>query len=120
MADQELYSGLIRLHVLYHALHERIFGLGMIRELQRHGYHIGPGTIYPLLHRMEAKGYLKSGPMLAGGKTRRCYVITPRGRRALEQARTKVRELFDEIFEDHHDGRYTSADRGRRVAIRQR
>src|SRR5688500_12562173 len=65
MADQELYSGLIRLHLLYHASREPIFGLGMIRELRRHGYRIGPGTLYPLLHRMEAKGYLRSCAQIA-------------------------------------------------------
>ena len=100
MADQELYSGLIRLHVLHHATHEPIFGLGMMRELRRHGYSIGPGTLYPLLHRMEEKGYLRSRERVEAGKVRRCYVATARGRRALEQAKAQVRELFDEIFED--------------------
>ena len=100
MADQELYSGLIRLHLLYHASREPIFGLGMIRELRRHGYRIGPGTLYPLLHRMEAKGYLRSCEQMAAGKSRRCYTATTRGRRALDQAKARVRELFDEIFED--------------------
>src|ERR1039458_10522709 len=51
--DRELYSGLIRLHVLHHAAEEPIFGLGMVEELARHGYRISPGTLYPLLHRSE-------------------------------------------------------------------
>lgn len=29
MADKELYAGLIRLHILYHAAREPIFGLGI-------------------------------------------------------------------------------------------
>jgi PadR family transcriptional regulator, regulatory protein PadR len=100
MADQDLYSGLIRLHVLHHASMESIFGLGMIRELRRHGYRVGPGTLYPLLHRMEQKGYLRSRAQLIGGRSRRSYTATRRGRQALEQAKARVRELFDEIFED--------------------
>ena len=60
MPDHEILSGLIRLHVLYHASREGLFGLGMIHELRNHGYKIGPGTLYPLLHRMEEKGYLRS------------------------------------------------------------
>jgi DNA-binding PadR family transcriptional regulator len=103
MADQDLYSGLIRLHVLHHAAEERIFGLGMIRELRRHGYRIGPGTLYPLLHRLEEKGYLDSRSQITGGKIRRSYCITPSGRRALIQARQKVRELFNEMFEEHDE-----------------
>src|ERR1039458_10510494 len=46
--DRDLYSGLIRLHVLHHAAEEPIFGLGMVEELARHGYRISPGTLYPL------------------------------------------------------------------------
>src|SRR5205814_7478556 len=60
LADRDLYSGLIRLHVLHHAAEEPIFGLGMIEELGRHGYRISPGSLYPLLHGLEKKGYLRS------------------------------------------------------------
>ena len=44
---QELYSGLIRLHILHQAAEEPIFGLEMIEELSRQGCRIGPGTLYP-------------------------------------------------------------------------
>jgi DNA-binding PadR family transcriptional regulator len=114
MADQELYSGLIRLHVLHHAAREGVFGLGMIEELRRHGYRIGPGTLYPLLHKMEAKGYLRSRQQVVAGKLRRCYAATPRGRRALEQAKARVRELFEEVFEDEAPGPAPARDRGAR------
>jgi DNA-binding PadR family transcriptional regulator len=99
MPDQDLYSGLIRLHVLHHAAREAVFGLGMIRELQRHRYRIGPGTLYPLLHRLEQKRYLRSRKQIIGGKLRRCYTITPTGRRALTQGKARVCELFEELFE---------------------
>lgn len=100
MPDQGLYRGMIRIHVLHHAAKELIFGLGMMQELHRHGYKIGPGTFYPILHGLEAKGYLRSKKQVVAGKVRRAYTITPRGRLALEEAKLKVRELFDEIFED--------------------
>ena len=99
MADQDLYSGLIRLHVLYHASAGSIFGLGMIRELRRHGYRVGPGTLYPILHRLEAKGYLRSKQQTVERKVRRCYEITRRGRAALRDAAGKVRELYEEMIE---------------------
>ena len=99
MADQELYSGLIRLHILFHAVEGEIFGLGMIHELRRHGYRIGPGTLYPILHRLEEKGYLMSTAKVNGGKARRVYSSTKRGRRALAAAIEKVRELYDELME---------------------
>jgi len=99
MSDQDLYSGLIRLHILHHASEEPIFGLGMIRELRRHGYRIGPGTLYPILHRLEEKKYLTSREQWVNGKRRRCYTLTKSGERALKKARDKVRELFDELNE---------------------
>src|SRR5690348_13580290 len=93
MADQDLYRGLIRIHILHHAAEDQIFGLGMIEELRRHGYRIGPGTLYPILHGLEKKRYLKSAKHLVKGKIRRAYVITAKGRRALNDAREKVSEL---------------------------
>ncbi len=98
-ADRDLYSGLIRLHVLHHAAEEPVYGQGMIDELRRHGYRIGPGTLYPILHGLEAKGYLSCKPVQSGRTIRKVYAITPRGRRALAAARDKVRELFGELIE---------------------
>jgi PadR family transcriptional regulator PadR len=99
--QRELFSGLIRLHVLVHAAHEPIFGVAMMEELEHHGYRIGPGTLYPLLHGMEKRGWLKSGLQSVSGRNRRVYKITPSGRKALEQARLKVDELHHEMHEEH-------------------
>jgi PadR family transcriptional regulator, regulatory protein PadR len=100
-ADRDLYSGLIRLHVLHHAVEEPIFGLGMIEELARHGYRISPGALYPLLHGLEQKGYLRSREQRNGKSRRRVYRATTRGRKALEAAKHQVRELFHELIEGH-------------------
>lgn len=96
---KDLFSGLIRIHLLHHACEEGIFGLGMIRELSRHGYRIGPGTIYPLLHGMEKRGLLRSGFAWIDGRRRKVYYGTRTGKRMLEEAKEKVRELAEEIFE---------------------
>lgn len=98
--ENDFFAGFIRLHILYHASEESVFGLGILRELQRHGYELSPGTLYPLLHRMEKKGLLKSEQELVAGKIRRVYRITKLGRRALVEAREKVRELFGELFSE--------------------
>lgn len=99
-ADRDLYSGLIRLHVLHHAVEEGpIFGLGMIEELSRHGYRISPGSLYPLLQGLEKKGYLRSKEERNGRSLRRLYHATTLGRKALEASKNKVRELFHELIE---------------------
>jgi PadR family transcriptional regulator PadR len=100
VSRQYLYSGLVRLHILHHASREPIFGLGMIEELGRHGYRLSPGTLYPIMHGLEKKGLLRSKEHMVGGKIRRVYLATPSGRKALESAKERVRELFGELFED--------------------
>ena len=99
--QRELFFGLIRIHVLVHAAHEPIFGLGMMGELMHHGYRIGPGTLYPLLHGMERSGLLKSVLKNVGGRSRRIYKITAVGRKVLDKARMKVDELHHELHEEH-------------------
>jgi PadR family transcriptional regulator PadR len=98
-SDRDLYSGLMRLHILHNAAEEPIFGLGMAEELARHGYKLSPGTLYPLLHGLERKGYLRSSSHRLGKTVRRVYRATPAGRRALIMARKKVHELFGELIE---------------------
>jgi DNA-binding PadR family transcriptional regulator len=99
LTDQELYSGLIRLHILHHAAERPVYGLWIIDELGRHGYKLSAGTLYPLLHRLEKRGLLRSNGQRSGPRIRRVYRITPAGRSALRDARQKVRELFGELFE---------------------
>lgn len=96
-----LLFGLIRIHVLVHACHEPIFGLAMMKELAHHGYTIGPGTLYPLLHGLERSGLLKSSLKSVGERNRRVYRITSLGRKALERAKLKVDELHHELHEEH-------------------
>jgi PadR family transcriptional regulator PadR len=98
--EHALYSGLIRLHILHHAAQEEIFGLEIMEELARHGYRLSPGTLYPMLHSLERDGYLRSTERQDGGRIRRIYRATPLGRRTLRAAKAKVRELFEEIFEE--------------------
>jgi len=97
--DRELYSGLIRLHILHHAANDVVFGLGMSEELARHGYRISAGTLYPILHGLQKKGYLQSTERRIGRTVRREYRITASGKKALKAAKEKVRELFGELIE---------------------
>jgi PadR family transcriptional regulator, regulatory protein PadR len=100
MSDKELYSGMIRLHILYHASKGPVFGLWIIEELGRHGYKLSPGTLYPILHGLESKGYLVSTQKRDGRQVRRLYRTTPAGRKALRAAKIKVRELVGELFDE--------------------
>lgn len=97
--NEDLYSGLIPLHILHHASEKPVYGLWIIEELGRHGYRLSAGTLYPLLHRLEKRGLLSSVAERSGKRMRRLYAITSPGRRALSEAKQKVKELFGEMFE---------------------
>jgi PadR family transcriptional regulator, regulatory protein PadR len=116
MTDRDLYGGLIRLHLLHHAAVRPIYGFSMIEELGRHGYQVSPGTLYPILHGLEKKGYLRSIERRLGHTARRMYEITPSGRRALKGAKRRVYELFGEMF---FDGAKADHER-RRVRLQSR
>lgn len=97
MEHQDLLSGFVRMHILHHAAKRELYGLWMIEELAHHGYKMSPGTLYPMLHGMERKGYLKSHKKRFGRTYRRFYKATPLGRKALALVRIRLNELFDEV-----------------------
>jgi DNA-binding PadR family transcriptional regulator len=99
MEYQDLLVGLIRLHVLHHAAEEEIYGQWIMEELARHGYRLSPGTLYPMLHGMEKRGYLRSREKRIGRSVRRLYRATPKGMKALAIAKGKLRELVGELIE---------------------
>jgi PadR family transcriptional regulator, regulatory protein PadR len=102
---KEFLSGLIRLHILHHAVQGELYGQWMMEELRRHGYRISPGTLYPLLHTLQRKGYLKSRLQGVGRRARRLYRATKKGHKALHFAKDRVHELFGELFEGRRSGR---------------
>jgi DNA-binding PadR family transcriptional regulator len=94
--DREIRLAFCKLHILHHAARGPVYGLWMLRELAEHGHALSPGTLYPLLARMERNGWLRRD---AGGqgKERKTYRITPAGRRVMRGLRDEVEELYREI-----------------------
>lgn len=93
-----VFLAFMRVHILHHAAEGPVFGLEMIEELRHHGYSIGPGTLYPVLHNLEDVGCLRSKETVVLGKRRKYYVATAKGRRALEAVRKQIRELGKEVL----------------------
>jgi PadR family transcriptional regulator PadR len=112
---RHLFTGFVRLHILYHAAKEPICGVEIMDELRHHGYQIGPGTLYPVLHDLESAGYLRGKDEVVAGKRRRNFRTTARGRKLLAQAREKLEELTAEIIHDED----ALAERKRGDAARQ-
>jgi PadR family transcriptional regulator PadR len=97
---RDLLLGFVKVHLLYHASQEPIYGSGISAELERHGYRLSPGTLYPVLHSLDDANFLEREDRVVGGKVRKYYRTTPLGDHALEEARGKILELVNEIMDD--------------------
>jgi PadR family transcriptional regulator, regulatory protein PadR len=95
---RELFLGFIRVHILFHATEGPVYGTELMEELARHGYRIGPGTLYPILHAMAARGYLRYARQVVKGRARKYYRATPAGQRLLAKAQAKLIELAHEAL----------------------
>lgn len=100
---RDAFRGFMRIHVLHHAAKEPIYGLEMIAELKRHGYVIGPGTLYPLLHSLEGARLLRSSVQLVAGKRRKYYRTTRSGDTLLVKLRAQISELVREVVYEHDE-----------------
>ena len=81
--------------------------LRTLEEEPKHGYRIATeikskskgvldfreGTLYPALHDLENRGYLKSFEETQQGRARIYYELTPRGKEALREERAQWQEL---------------------------
>jgi len=96
---QDFVLGFIRIHILHHAKEKPVYGAWIMEELARHGYKLTPGTLYPILHELEEKEFIKSYTKIVGGKKRKYYEITPEGSRVIEEVKPKIKELVNEVLE---------------------
>ena len=100
MGNRDLIGGFVRLHVLHLANSGPVFGIGIVERLSFHGYVLSPGTLYPILHGLERDGFLRSRTEVLGKTRRRVYEITAEGQRTLVLSKSRLWELFKEVFQD--------------------
>ena len=62
-----------------------------LREASGGAFDLPEGTVYPALHRLEQAGLIKSRWSRAGGRRRRTYGLTAKGRRVLDDRRGEWR-----------------------------
>jgi len=93
---REFLLALWKIHILHHAGEQGIYGHWMMEELGRHGYRLSAGTLYPVLRRMEQRGWLRSTPRRQSNGPR-MYRLTPAGRRVLRTLRASIAEMQREV-----------------------
>jgi DNA-binding PadR family transcriptional regulator len=97
-ASREILLSFWKVHILHHASAGTVHGQWVVTELRRHGYEISPGTLYPLLHRMQRNGWLKGRKApRRGPRARMDYRLTADGQKVLALVRERLTELYREV-----------------------
>jgi DNA-binding PadR family transcriptional regulator len=60
-----------------------------LRERSQGAFDLPEGTIYPALHRLERAGAITSSREVAGGRERRVYRLSAKGRTTLKERRAR-------------------------------
>jgi DNA-binding PadR family transcriptional regulator len=94
--EREFLLGFWKIHILHHAEKHGVYGQWMMEELRHHGYHVSPGTLYPILNRMAQRGWIRATEP-SRSKAARIYRITPRGAAVLRRLRESLGELSGEV-----------------------
>lgn len=58
---------------------------------------VGEGTLYPVLHKLEKEGLIRSRWEVVGGRRRRVYVASPHGGRVVRERFESWKRLSDAI-----------------------
>lgn len=96
--NREILLAFWKVHILHHAAEGPVIGQWMLKELRRHGYDVSPGTLYPMLQRMEGNGWLRSEvDPTRGPRAPRKYYLTEKGGEVLVLIGRQVAELYEEI-----------------------
>jgi len=86
--------------------------LSTLRDREKHGYQIAldvesesnglfrfrHGTLYPILHRMEADGLIRGSWAKGDGRRKKVYSLTPAGRRHLSGGTNRVQEILSRLM----------------------
>ena len=109
---REVLLSFWKVHILHHAGEAPVHGQWILTELRRHGYDMSPGTLYPLLNRMERLGWLRCKVDPKGGRrARRDYRLTVQGQKVLGLIRGQVEELHKEVVVEARSGSQTAMAR---------
>jgi PadR family transcriptional regulator, regulatory protein PadR len=96
----QLKKGVTTLIVLDALEKGTLYGYGLRREVHERtkgSLHFSEGALYPLLHSLERKGFVRASRRKVAGRWRHYYGITPHGRRALADLRREWKSLLESL-----------------------
>jgi DNA-binding PadR family transcriptional regulator len=98
MIDREFTTGFIKLYALWRASKEETFGVQIMEEMRKLGFKVGPGSLYPILHKLLEEKDVTLTERLVNGKIRKCYHATAKGRKEAEEVIERLSFLLRKVF----------------------
>ena len=100
--EKSLVSGSMTMLILKLLSEKDMYGYEMIDTLKgksNNVFELKAGTLYPLLHSMEEKGWLTVYEQEAGGKMRKYYRITREGKKQYQEKKKEWKEYSEAILQ---------------------
>lgn len=89
---QELRRGTITIGALSQ-LYEPQYGYSLVTTLKEKGVQVEPGTLYPLLRRLEKQGLLESQWDTSEARPRKYYLLSQTGKEVLDLLRVEWQNI---------------------------
>lgn len=88
-ANPAFLNGIPEMLILQLLSRRAMYGYELVQAIKaasRDEFEFGEGCVYPILHRLESQGLLKSAKESVSGRVRVVYCATPRGKAQLAQS----------------------------------
>ena len=94
---QRITKNLLDIQILKLINTEPMWGYKIKKEVEtRFGVKLRHGALYPLLNSLEKKGFLTSQKQQQGGRTRKVYTITKKGKKYIETYHNILKEQISQ------------------------
>src|SRR5258708_6092592 len=98
MIDRDFMRGFVKLYSLWRASKGEIYGVEIMQEMKKLGFNLSPGTLYPMLPLLLNQRDLTVDEGKVGGKIRKCYSATTKGRREVKEVIERLSFLVTTVF----------------------
>lgn len=100
MIDREFLRGFTKLYTLWRGSRKDAYGMAIMREMRAVGFELSPGTLYPTLEKLKQEGDITWSKQVVGGRVRKTYRLTPKGKRELEEVKERLQSIVRIVFAD--------------------
>ena len=110
--NPDFLNGVPELVVLELLGRRPMYGYELVQAIQAESggaLAFGEGCIYPLLHKLEARGDLSSRRIEVGGRSRVVYRVTPNGTKQLAASAAQWSEVATAVSRILHGGQHERA-----------